>query len=220
MTDEIEINIVAAITEAQKNFPALIEKNKEAKIRGKAKGSGEWYEYSFSYADYGAIMVAVKEPLLQQDVVIVHSVEYDTELDKHFHYTRMLTGNSINMLETKLKIPEALLADPPALGGWRTYIERYNVRGMLSLATDDDLDAEHFQDNESEDHLFVDEETVAWYTERAMTLEIDTEDFLRWLSGNNEIKVIEELPYHMTNKLKAAGAAVEAKRAKAETKDE
>lgn len=124
-----EIN--AALAAAQAEFPT-IERNKTVTVKTQGGGS-----YTFSYADLGSILAAVRPVLARHGLAIVQRfddtvgrVSIRTELR---HEAGGVVGGNFPI--------ENVPSSPQALGSLLTYLRRYSIVALLGIATEDDDDA-------------------------------------------------------------------------------
>lgn len=108
------------------------QKNKTVKVRTK---SGQ--EYTFDYADYAAIVAAVRGPLSENGIAWTHLVERS---GNHFLLITKLIHSSGEELESLYPLPSTFEAKD--FGGAMTYGKRYSLSGLTGCAADDDLDAD------------------------------------------------------------------------------
>lgn len=137
--------IAMALAKAQAKIEPP-QKNKTVKVKTKARDGTYNGEYSFDYADYAAIVAAVRGPLSENEIAWTHLIE------------RM--GNSL-VLVTKLihSSGEELLAlyplpngqDAKDLGGAMTYGKRYCLSCLTGCSADDDLDVDPANTTEFKD---------------------------------------------------------------------
>lgn len=121
----------AAIAAAQAEFPT-IERNKTVTVRTREGGS-----YTFSYAELGTILSAVRPILAKHGLAIVQRfddtvgrVSLRTELR---HEAGGVVGGNFPI--------ENVPSSPQALGSLLTYLRRYSIVALLAIATEDDDDA-------------------------------------------------------------------------------
>lgn len=116
--------LYAALAKAQGEFPR-IGNNKENPY------------FKNSYADLDYMMQSVRGPLAKNGLSIKHHTE--------------ITPDGMTVLETKLchssgqwsKSRSRIIPvknDPQSIGSYRTYMERYGVKGLLNITTTNDLD--------------------------------------------------------------------------------
>ncbi len=130
MKTSTEINdLAAALAKAQPRF-GQIRRTKTVKVRTKTGG-----EYTFSYAPLEAVIDAVRVPLAEVGLSLVHPVE---TTETHVHAGAMLLHSSGQWIEDMIAVPR-----PPAmqeLGSILTYLKRYCTQGVLGVQADDDDD--------------------------------------------------------------------------------
>lgn len=90
--------------------------------------------FKSTYATLGAILAAVEIPLLDEGVLISHTLDHgsDGSMMLRTSLTHWDTGASI---ETSFPVAGN---DPQRLGSALTYARRYNLLNLLNLATEDD----------------------------------------------------------------------------------
>ncbi len=121
--------LAAALAKAQPRF-GQIRRTKTVKVRTKTGG-----EYTFSYAPLEAVIDAVRVPLAEVGLSLIHPVE---TTETHVHAGAMLLHSSGQWIEDMIGVPR-----PPAmqeLGSILTYLKRYCTQGVLGVQADDDDD--------------------------------------------------------------------------------
>lgn len=119
----------AAFAKAQAAFPT-IARDKHATIRTKDGG-----HYSYSYADLGTILEAVRAPLADNGLSI--SQRTDTVEDRTVMLTELLhEGGGILTSICPLRLEGSMQQQ----GSIRTYTRRYELIALLGLASEDDDD--------------------------------------------------------------------------------
>lgn len=108
------------------------EKNKTVTVRPKDSAP-----YSFDYADYNAIVEAVRGPLSKNQICFTHLVELLG--DDLVLMTRLIHASG-EYLESLY--PLKVSTDAKALGGAMTYGKRYCLSALTGCVADDDADAE------------------------------------------------------------------------------
>ncbi len=122
-------DLAAALAKAQPRF-GQIRRTKTVKVRTKTGG-----EYTFSYAPLEAVIDAVRVPLAEVGLSLIHPVE---TTETHVHAGAMLLHSSGQWIEDMIGVPR-----PPAmqeLGSILTYLKRYCTQGVLGVQADDDDD--------------------------------------------------------------------------------
>jgi ERF superfamily len=121
----------AALAAAQAEFPQ-IERNRTVTVKTQAGG-----EYTFSYADLGTILAAVRPVLAAHGLALVQRFEdvagrvtLRTEL-------RHKEGGTMGGSFPLTRIPDS----PQQLGSLITYLRRYSIVSLLAIAAEDDDDA-------------------------------------------------------------------------------
>lgn len=123
--------IAGALAKAQGEI-VQPEKNKTVKVRTK---SGE--TYTFDYADYNAIVEAVRVPLSKHGICFTHLIE---GVDSGLLLVTRLIHSSGEFLESIYPLPRTM--EPKDLGGAITYGKRYCLSAITGCVADDDADAE------------------------------------------------------------------------------
>ncbi len=116
------VNIATAILNAQK------------KMGGATKGSKNPF-FKSNYADYGAVLEVVKEPLNEEGVSIIQSTYSDAA--GHYVETILLhtSGEFISSGPLRLELTKV---DMQSLGSSITYSRRYQLQALLGIPSFDD----------------------------------------------------------------------------------
>lgn len=122
--------IAEALSKAQSKF-VQPSKNKTVTVRPKTSAP-----YSFEYADYNAIVEAVRGPLSEHGLCFSHLVEIRNE--KLMLVTKLIHSSG-EVLESLW--PLAGSSDPKEFGGDMTYGKRYSLSAITGCVADDDTDA-------------------------------------------------------------------------------
>jgi len=126
-----------SLKEAKTPYEALIEASKNFKkpsFNKKVKYQGR----DFAYADLAEIYNCVKSPLLAEGIIIKHEIACVE--DKTFLATYLQYKDGSKIVESIF--PLSLLNQTmQQVGAQLTYVKRYALAGMLSLAAEDDDDA-------------------------------------------------------------------------------
>jgi hypothetical protein len=123
--------IAAALAKAQSEFVSP-EKNKTVTVKdqlGKPL-------YSFDYADYHAIVEAVRGPLTKNEICYTHLVEV---FGTTCRLVTKLIHSSGQELSTIYPLPDPG-RDPKGFGGAMTYGKRYSLSAITGCVADDDVD--------------------------------------------------------------------------------
>lgn len=130
--------LMAALATAAKSFPA-ISRNCSAKVTTKAGGS-----YSYDYADLDDILSAVRGPLADNGLVLIHDciVKHD-EAALIVETTATLYHSSGQWISSSpLPIPcDGTMSAAQLIGSGQTYGRRYTAQSLLGLSTETDDDA-------------------------------------------------------------------------------
>jgi hypothetical protein len=124
--------IALALSKAQSKIVPP-EKNKTVTVKND-KGV---QLYTFDYADYGAIVEAVKGPLSENELAFTHLVVHH---GNDFVMLTKLIHSSGEELVSQYPLPRT--TDPKQLGGAITYGKRYSLSAITGCVADDDLDSE------------------------------------------------------------------------------
>ena len=109
-----------------------ITKDKTAEVRGKAKGSGKDYSYTYGYEDLALVMEVIRPLLVAHNFALYHQVT------EHHVLQTVLVHATGGRLTTCW--PLADLQDPQARGSEHTYARRYNIKDLLNIPTEEDDD--------------------------------------------------------------------------------
>lgn len=129
VTSESIGSLAAALAKFQ-GASENITKGNTAKITS-TKGS-----YSYTYADLGSILSAIRKPLSDAGLAVLQSPmsgEAGYEL-----VTKVIHAESGEWAQSILALPVPSSADVKAVGSAITYARRYALISLLGLATDDD----------------------------------------------------------------------------------
>lgn len=102
---------------------------------GATKGSANPF-FKSRYADYGAVLEAVKDPLNDAGIAVLQPHTSDASGD--FVVTMLLHGDTGEFISSSTKVVCAKQNDPQALGSAITYARRFGLESMLSLPREDD----------------------------------------------------------------------------------
>lgn len=134
--------IALALSQAQGEFQMPV-KNCEAKVQGQT-ASGKSYDYTFRYADLGAILDAVRGPLAKHEIAFLQPTRYSefgTYLDT------LLIHSSGEWIRWSIAI--SLEGKTQEIGGRLTYFKRY-MASAIGIAADEDDDANHASGNQAQ----------------------------------------------------------------------
>lgn len=130
-------SLASALAKAQAKF-VQPEKNKTVTVQPKKRQDGSWPEkYTFDYADYNAIVEAVRGPLSANGVAFTHVVELRG--DRLLLVTKLIHGESGESIESIWPLTNS--SDPKEVGGDMTYGKRYSLSAITGCVADDDADA-------------------------------------------------------------------------------
>lgn len=127
MTEATADPFAAALSKAQGEF-AAIARTREVKVRPKDGGPG----YSFKYAPLDTVMAAVQPALSANGFAITHRIEGGKLRSKLRH-----VGGQHE--ESEFPLPSGS-TNHQQVGGALTYGQRYNVRLLLNLTSEEDDD--------------------------------------------------------------------------------
>lgn len=116
-------NLLKAMLAAQKSMGAA------------TKGATNPY-FKSKYADYGAVLEAVKGPLNDNGIVIMQP--HISKEGKNFVMTVLAHADSGETFESFTEVVCAKPNDPQAFGSAVTYARRYGLQSLPCLPTDDD----------------------------------------------------------------------------------
>ena len=142
--------IAEALAKAQSE---IIQPEKNKKVSVPTKNGGK---YSFEYADYNAIVGAVRGPLSKNSICFIHFL---TESPSGMTLWTRLVHSSGEYFESAYPIPR--LSDQKDIGGAITYGKRYCLSALTGCVADDDVDADPKNTEE-----FTDKKTVAKPTDK------------------------------------------------------
>jgi len=138
-------NTTAAIDKALAEFQAEVAnppKSRTARVPTKSGG-----EYKYNYADLGDIINAVRPIMAKHGLSAIQPTL--TGEGSVGCMTRLGHTSGEWMLSDPFTIPAAN-ATPQTIGGYVTYARRYSLAGMLGIATEDDDDAGHAEQQAKE----------------------------------------------------------------------
>lgn len=132
---------IAKIAEALAKAQAEMvqpEKNKTVKVYPKKRQDGYQPDpYTFDYADYNAIVEAVRIPLSKHGIAFTHLID---ARERELILLTRLIHSSGEYLESIYPLPRS--GDPKDFGGAITYGKRYCLSAITGCVADDDADAE------------------------------------------------------------------------------
>lgn len=123
--------IALALSKAQAKIQPP-EKNRTVEV--KDRDGKKLYE--FDYADYNAIVGAIRGPLSENEIAFTHTIE---NVGGWLLITRLIHSSGEELRST-YPLPNS--ADPKTLGGAITYGKRYCLSALTGCVADDDIDAE------------------------------------------------------------------------------
>lgn len=129
-------SLIAALARAQARFPR-IEKNLTAEVRGKDGRPGS----SYSYADLGEILAAVRPVLAEEGIALIQRLATN-DAGKVRLITELRRGEEL--LDSTLDLGQTT-ANPQNFGGALTYLRRYSAVTLLGIAAEQDLDAQEVE---------------------------------------------------------------------------
>jgi hypothetical protein len=116
-------------------FSALIKAQKEI---GAAKKDSENPFFKKNYADFGAVLEAVKDSLLANGLYVTQQIEGADIKTVLFH-------ESGEFIESKSPIVCTKPNDPQAFGSAVTYSRRYSLQSLLCIPSEDDDGEKNYQ---------------------------------------------------------------------------
>jgi hypothetical protein len=129
-----EAALTAALARAQGAFPK-IERRNTAEVRGKDGKPG----YSYSYADLGDVLAAVRPVLAEHGIAVVQRTQpLDGGKTRLLTELRHVAGGLLDS-ETEIGTPTT---NPQQFGGTLTYLRRYELVTLLGIAAEEDRDAQ------------------------------------------------------------------------------
>jgi hypothetical protein len=111
--------------------PALLAAQKEI---GNATKNAKNPHFRNNYADLGAVIEAVKEPLNKAGIAIIQSLSEGAD---GLHLTTRLLHTSGQFIEDTAFTPLPK-ADPQGVGSATTYLRRYSLAAILCITQEDD----------------------------------------------------------------------------------
>jgi len=114
--------------------PALLAAQKEI---GNATKNAKNPHFKNNYADLGAVIDAVKEPLNKNGIVILQSLSGGIAESNSLHLTTRLLHTSGQWIEDTASSPLPK-ADPQGVGSATTYLRRYALAAFLCITQEDD----------------------------------------------------------------------------------
>ena len=124
-------NAYEAFVEASKKFkkPSF---NKRVKYQGR----------DYSYADLAEVYSCVKQPLLEAGLLIKHDIIYKEDKPLLSTYLQYKDGSKIGEVTFPISLQGQTMQQ---IGGQITYIKRYSLGALLSIAAEEDDDAQGLQ---------------------------------------------------------------------------
>lgn len=116
-------NLYTALLAAQRDFSAVVKNKQNTHLKN-------------FYADLGAVLEAVTEPLANHGLLIVQ--RFTSHEGTPILITELVHAESGQSIASALPIVSKDMADPQKLGGAITYARRYSLLALLSLTAEDD----------------------------------------------------------------------------------
>lgn len=132
-TGESRAALYCALAKAQGEFLPLA-KNRTVEIQTKAGG-----KYRFRYADLEAVLSATRAALAKNGLSTLQIVEQEAGSNQPLLRT-VLAHESGATVESRMRLPANDGGDIKNYGAAISYLRRYALSSMLSVAADDDLD--------------------------------------------------------------------------------
>lgn len=129
-------NLTAALAAAQAEFPP-IHKGSTATIPGKDGKSG----YSYSYAELGDVLGAVRPVLARHGIALVQRTVLPDQAGGKVRLVTELRHVAGDVLESSIELGHDT-RNPQAFGGALTYLRRYEAVTLLGVAAEEDRDAQ------------------------------------------------------------------------------
>lgn len=129
-------SLTAALADAQANFPP-IPKSKTANVTAREGKQG----YSYSYADLGDVLAAVRPVLGARGIVVTQPTRRE---DGRLILRTELRHVSGDFIDSEVELA-ANPAVPQQFGGSLTYLRRYELVTLLGIAAEEDTDAQHVE---------------------------------------------------------------------------
>lgn len=108
----------------------------KASIKAPKKGrTANVGKYSYNYADRADVIEAYQKPLLDNNLQVIHSVQYEDNIT--FLVSRLAHASG-EWIESRIPIPQ--VGEAQILGSWLSYLERYQSCALLDVAAQDDDD--------------------------------------------------------------------------------
>lgn len=114
--------------------PALLAAQKEI---GNATKNAKNPHFKNNYADLGAVIEAVKEPLNRNGIVLIQTLSHDSGTSGGLLLRSRLLHSSGQWIEDCAFSPLPK-ADPQGVGSATTYLRRYSLAAMLCITQEDD----------------------------------------------------------------------------------
>lgn len=136
MADVTHNNLAEALSAAQAEYPD-VPKNRTATVKGKNKQTGEFYEYTYKYADFADVLKAVRPVLAKHGLCFYQPIR---RKEVKLQLTTTIKHVSGELIESDgLPIPEIMA--PQELGSLLSYWRRYDGCALLGIQPDEDDDA-------------------------------------------------------------------------------
>lgn len=134
MTEAKKTNVFEAFIAASKKFKKPVFNKKV-----------QYGKTNFAYADLAEILACIKEPLLEHGFVIMH--EFDFKNDKQFilTYLQYKDGSGLGKVIFPIALEKQTMQD---IGKQITYLKRYSLAALCSLAAEEDDDAKGIEGKE------------------------------------------------------------------------
>jgi hypothetical protein len=132
-TSEATDALMKALAESQAKFPK-ISKGKTAKVKMKSGG-----EYSYSYADLGDVLEAVRPVLTTHKLAVVQAIDVDDDTGRMLLRTR-IGHESGQWVESCYPLPSEGTAQE--MGSALTYARRYSLCALAGVTGEDDDDGQ------------------------------------------------------------------------------
>lgn len=129
----------AALAAAQGMF-LPIPKNRTASKRYQSKGSTDWKEFSYNYADLGDILTAITPSLSANNLAI--SQPFVRLGGKLFLVTQLRHASGEILTSAGLQMPDEMVVSPQEFGSQHSYWRRYDLTGTVGVSAVEDDDGQ------------------------------------------------------------------------------
>ena len=184
MTEENKTSIYEDFIKASKEF-------KKPKLNKKV----QYGKTNFAYADLAEILSCIKEPLLNHGFIIVHEFGFQ---DIHWYiktYLQYKDGEIIGKVGFPIDFEKQTMQD---IGKQITYLKRYSLAALCSLAAEEDNDAVELQGQPM--HAKKDPTSTIKYLLQQLPKERQI-DFLGYLEREFKVTSFKDVPINQISKV-------------------